>query len=179
MIPNPNRRALRSDSSGVALTEFAFALPLMVLMYLGGYQLCDAISAYRKVTTSTRALADVTSQYTSVTPTDLDTVLAASQQVMSPYSLGNAKLVISQIKIDKDRIATVDWSRGKNVDPLVAGSPFTVPDSIRVANTWMLVAQIQYRYRPSVAPGLIGDIPMKDVILMMPRATTNIKWKES
>ena len=179
MIPNPNRRALRSDSSGVALTEFAFALPLMVLMYLGGYQLCDAISAYRKVTTSTRALADVTSQYTSVTPTDLDTVLAASQQVMSPYSLGNAKLVISQIKIDKDRTATVDWSRGKNVDPLVAGSPFTVPDSIRVANTWMLVAQIQYRYRLSVAPGLIGDIPMKDVILMMPRATTNIKWKES
>ncbi len=179
MIPIVKRNSLRSDSSGVALTEFAFALPLMVLMYLGGYQLCDAISAYRKVTTSTRALADVTSQYTSVTPGDLDMVLAASQQVMSPYSVANAKLVISQIKIDKDRVATVDWSRGKNVDPLVAGTPFTVPDSIRVANTWILVAQIQYLYQPSVAQGLIGNLPMKDVILMMPRATSNIRWNAS
>lgn len=171
-------QALGSDRNGVALTEFAFALPLMVLMYLGGYQLCDAISAYRKVTTSTRALADVTSQFTSVNDSDLDTVLAASQQVMSPYAVSNAKAVISQIAIDKDRNATVDWSRGKNVSGLVKGSSFTVPDSIRQANTSILVAEIQYLYKPIAASGLIGDIPMRDRIIMMPRATASIKWKD-
>jgi Flp pilus assembly protein TadG len=170
-------QALGRDPRGVALTEFAFALPLMILMYLGGYQLCDAISAYRKVTTGTRSLADVTSQYTTITDNDLDTVLSASQQVMSPYSVGNAKLVISQIAIDKDRNATVDWSRGKNISGLVKGSSFTIPDSIRQANTSLLVAQIQYLYKPVAASALIGDIPMKDQIIMMPRATSSITWK--
>lgn len=168
---------LGRDRRGVALTEFAFALPLMALMYLGGYQLCDAISAYRKVTTTTRAVADVTSQYTSVNNADLDTILAASQQIMSPYSVANSKLVISQIAIDKDGVATVAWSRGKNISGLVAGSPFTVPASIKVPNTSILVAEIQYLYKPMVAAGLIGDIPMRDRIIMMPRATSSIKWK--
>lgn len=174
----PHRIAhLGQDRQGMALTEFAFALPLMLMMYVGGFQLCDAISAYRKVTTTTRAVADVTSQYTSVSNADLDVVLAASEQIMAPYSVDNAKLVISQISIDKDRVATVSWSRGRNIAGLTQGSSFTVPDSIRQANTSILVAEIQYLYKPSVIAGLIGDIPMKERIIMMPRATNTIKWK--
>lgn len=168
---------LGQDRRGMALTEFAFALPLMLMMYVGGFQLCDAISAYRKVTTTTRAVADVTSQYTSVNNTDLDVILAASEQIMAPYSVDNAKLVISQIAIDKDKVATVAWSRGRNIAGLTQGSTFTVPESIKQPNTSILVAEIQYLYKPNVISSLIGDIPMKERIIMMPRATNTIKWK--
>jgi Flp pilus assembly protein TadG len=170
-------RRLAAANSGVALTEFALSLPLMILIYLGGYQLCDAISAYRKMTTTTRAIADITSQYTSVTNTDLDTVLAASQQVMSPYPASEGKFTITQVKIDDKGVATVDWSRGKNISGLVAGTPFTIPDSIRQPNTSLLVAETLYTYKGSALGSFIGDIPMKDRIIVMPRATGSIKWK--
>ena len=76
---------LARDTRAVTATEFAIVLPFLVAMYLGGYQLSDAISAYRKVTTATRTVADLTSQFPSVSDAELDTVLAASQQVMTPY----------------------------------------------------------------------------------------------
>lgn len=178
MISLPFRR-LGSDARGVALTEFALSLPLMMLIYLGGYQLCDGISAYRKMTTTTRTIADVTSQYTVVTNDDLDTVLAASQQVMSPYKASDAKFTITQVKIDDKGVATVDWSRGKNVSGLTPGTAFTIPDSIRQPNTSLLVAETLYTYKASAIGSFIGDIPMKDRIILMPRATGSIKWKAS
>jgi Flp pilus assembly protein TadG len=60
-------RRLWADQGGVSAVEFAICLPFIVLLYLGGYQLSDSISAYRKVTAATRTVADLTSQSTSVT----------------------------------------------------------------------------------------------------------------
>ncbi|NDU79348.1 pilus assembly protein, partial [Actinomadura sp. DSM 109109] len=65
-------RRLFRDERGIALVEFALSVPLLLLMFIGSYQLTDAISAYRKVTTATRAIADLSSQYTTVSNSDLD-----------------------------------------------------------------------------------------------------------
>ena len=83
-------RHFLSDRRGVAASEFAMSLPFLVLLYIGGYQLSDAISAYRKVAVATRTVADLTSQYTSVSYDDLDEILNASAQVLSPYKISAA-----------------------------------------------------------------------------------------
>lgn len=162
------------DRAGVALIEFAFALPILVLLYIAGYQLTDGISAYRKVTLAVRTIADVTSQYSSVKDSDLDMILNASQQVMSPYDPASATMTVSQIKIDNSGNATVDWSKGKNTDGLQQGLAFTVPASIRTPNTSLIIAQIIYTYKPVVAASVIGTFQMKDQIIMSPRATATI-----
>ena len=165
-------RALLRNRRGVAATEFALCLPFLVALYLGGYQLSDAISAYRKVTTTTRTLADLTSQYTAVTDTDLTMILNASTQVLTPYNANNATFVISQIKIDPSSgAATVDWSEGRNTTGLTKGAAYTVPASIKVKGTYLIVATINYTYVPVVAPDAIGTIPMRDTIFMSPRAS--------
>ncbi len=168
-------RRLLKDLRAVSATEFALVLPFLVTLYLGGYQLSDAISAFRKVTFTTRTIADLASQYTSVNDSDLDTILNASQQVMAPYKTQNATMLISQIKIDASLVATVDWSRGKNVSGLTVGDAYTLPASIKQANTYVIVANVNYNYTPVVASTLIGAIPMKDQIILSPRAATRIK----
>ena len=55
------------ESRAVAAVEFAFALPILLLLYVAGYQISDAISSYRKVTVATRTIADLATQFTSVT----------------------------------------------------------------------------------------------------------------
>ena len=43
---------------GAVIVEFAFALPVLVLMYTGGVYLSDRVSASRKVTVATRSLVE-------------------------------------------------------------------------------------------------------------------------
>lgn len=165
---------LFSDIRGTSAVEFAICMPFLILLYIGGYQLTDAASAYRKVTATSRTVADLTAQYTTVSDADLDTILNASQKVMAPYAVATASMTISQIAIDASGVATVDWSRGKNVAGLTPGAAFTVPTSIRVANTYLIIANVDYSYVPNVGSGLIGPIPMRDQIILSPRAVARI-----
>jgi Flp pilus assembly protein TadG len=167
-------RRLLSDRRGVAASEFAMSLPFLVLLYIGGYQLSDAISAYRKVAVATRTVADLTSQYTSVSYDDLDEILNASAQVLNPYKISAAKITVSQIAISSGGVATVSWSRGKNISPLTPGTPFTLPASVRTPNTYIIVASINYTYTPVAASGMIGTIPFQDQIIMGPRSSVQV-----
>ncbi len=97
--------ALRRDNNGMALVEFAFVATLMIFMFLGSVQLSDAINANRRVTITARALADLASR----TPSDvgsrigelkesqLTTIIAASAQVLHPYSLDDAQIRVSEV----------------------------------------------------------------------------------
>jgi Flp pilus assembly protein TadG len=167
-------RRLLSDRRGVAASEFAMSLPFLVLLYIGGYQLSDAISAYRKVAVATRTMADLTSQYTSVSDDDVNTIMDASAQVLNPYKVSAAKITISQIAISSSGVATVDWSFGKNITKLTKGTPFTLPASVRTPNSYVIVASINYTYTPVAASGMIGTIPMQDQIVMGPRSSVEV-----
>lgn len=169
-----NVRFIR-DTRGMAVTEFAIVLPFLILLYVGGYQLTDAISAYRKVTMSARTVADLTTQYTSVSNTDLDTILAASRQVLAPYDIQDAKLVVSQISVDGTGAAKVSWSRGLNTDALEPGANYTLPTTVKQNNTSLIVASIKYTYTPDFASVIIGTIPLREDIIMSPRASSTVE----
>jgi Flp pilus assembly protein TadG len=52
--------ALARDTRGVSAVEFALLLPLMIALYLGAVELSQGIAADRKVTLTTRTIADPT-----------------------------------------------------------------------------------------------------------------------
>jgi Flp pilus assembly protein TadG len=167
-------RALASDRKGTSAIEFAIALPVLILLFTGGFQLSDAVSAYRKVTATSRSLADLTSQYTKVNDATLDTILNASTQVMAPYSTTDASFVISHISTDALNRTTVDWSRAKNATALNKGDPFTIPTALKFPGTSAVVARVTYTYRPVFGSSYVGTIPMGDTIIMLPRASQSI-----
>ena len=167
-------RLLR-DIRGVSAVEFAFVLPFLELLFVGGFLLSDAISAYRKVTAATKTVADLTTQYTSVTDSELDQILAASQQVMAPYKVANARITVSQVSVDNNGNAKISWSRGLNTPAMTVGTDFTIPATIKQNNTSLIVAEITYSYVPVVASNMFGTIPMRDNIIMSPRASSTVK----
>jgi Flp pilus assembly protein TadG len=169
--------AIFSDTSGMAIIEFAYTVPVLLALYLGGAQLCDTIAAYRKLTTATRAIADLGSQYSSVSDADLDQVLAASAKVMAPYSLGNATLSIIQVSMDANNNPTVTWGRSINATPPADGTTYNLPTSIRVPSTSVVISEVTYNYVPSFGAWLIPSIPLKEKIIMSPRSVVNITKK--
>ncbi|TPG22714.1 pilus assembly protein [Sphingomonas koreensis] len=167
---------LLRDRRGLGAVEFAMTAPFLILLYLGGYQLMDAISAYRKVTITTRTLADLvtrTPANTALTPTDVQTIMDASRQIMVPFSVGNVTLRITSIDIDAKRKASVDWSKASD-GHVNTGSDLAVPNKLKVAGTSLIFSEITYHYTPVVGGDLVGPLVFKDQIYMNPRNSSTI-----
>lgn len=169
---------LRRDTRAVAIVEFAYAFPVMLALYLIGTQLMDVVAAYRKVTTTTRAVADVTSQFTSVAQADVDTVLAASQQIMAPYNYQNAQLRVSQVTVDANGNGSVVWSDAYpgHTGEYQQGATFPMPANLNRPGLTLVVAEVTYNYQSST-PNILNGMTLRDKIFMMPRATGQITAK--
>src|SRR6476620_8022500 len=55
-------RRFRDDRRGLAATEFAIVVPLMLVMFFGTVEFSSAVAIDRKVTLMARTLSDLTSQ---------------------------------------------------------------------------------------------------------------------
>src|ERR1700736_1759803 len=78
--------ALFGDISGLAATEFALVVPVMLVLFFGTDEFASGIAVSRKVTLMARTLSDLTSQNTSVNDTQLTNIRNASVAIMTPYS---------------------------------------------------------------------------------------------
>ena len=170
---NKSKR-VSADESGTALLEFAITLPVLLILYLGCVQICDAVSVYRKTTTTTRTIADLTSQYAKVTNEDLDAIMGASSQIMAPYATAGLRMILTQVTVSATGVATVDWSRGSGVAGDVVGSTYTLPTGVGVNGTSLVIGKVNYDYVANMGGIVRTDIPLGDTIYMYPRSTTKI-----
>src|SRR5215471_5426996 len=85
------------DRRGISAVEFAMILPLMVTMYLGVVEVSRGVAIDRKVTLTTRTMADLASRVTSINNTDMSSLLNATAAVISPYDQTKVKVVLSAV----------------------------------------------------------------------------------
>tara|TARA_R110000868_G_C10930424_1_gene766334 strand:- start:1518 stop:2057 length:540 start_codon:yes stop_codon:yes gene_type:complete len=167
-------RKLLRNTLGIAAVEFAMVLPVLMLMYLGSYQLSQAIAAKRKVTITARVLTDLTTQSTSLTANDADTILTASQQVMAPYPSANGTFRISEIKVNANGSGTVQWSRSLRGTARTTYTIIPLPTGVGSTGTYVIMGEVSYRYVPAIVNNIVGSVNMSDTIYMAPRKSQDI-----
>jgi len=113
-------KRLAQDASGVAIVEFAFTLPVLLLLYMGGCCLSDMIACNRKVTVATRSLVDLVSRtmsptvvYNDPNTANAKSYLSASAVVLSPYKLDVATEQISLLRVCDASHAYVVWTQAQ------------------------------------------------------------------
>lgn len=133
-------RRLLKCTSGVALIEFAYSLPVMMLLYLGGITVSELIAVNRKVTTATRSLTDLVSRnispaiiYNDPNSTTAAAYLSASAVALAPYKLDRAVQQISLLRVCDEDHAYVVWTRARTQNE--DGTTSTVTTSTDTAGT--------------------------------------------
>lgn len=152
-------RGLIRNRRGIAAVEFAFVLPIMLLIYFGVVELGQGVMIERKVTGLARTLGDLTSQTRSalVTNDEMNAIFDAADTVMMPFTSVKPGMVVSSIVIDDKRVASVCWSSQRNATALPLGA-ITIPDSVRIANTSVIMATASYEFEPVIGYVITGKI---------------------
>jgi Flp pilus assembly protein TadG len=179
-------RQLGIDSSAVAATEFAIVVPFMLLLYIGGVELGDAMSISAKVSKTAHTVADLVSQNTQVTASKMQDILGASTATIAPYRVtGGAgqsliTVTVSEVSTDSSGKATVQWSRSFNGTTVSTGWPtgqrMTLPPSLtgpQNNNVSFILSEVAYAYTPNLGYTISGTITLRDSQYLFPRCSTN------
>ena len=171
--------SLRRDESGVSAVEFAMLLPLMITLYLGAVEISQGVSIDRKVTLTTRTVADLASQVSSIASTDMTNILDASSSVITPFDASKLKLVVSLVTVDANSVARITWSCTRNGTKHGVNSTVSLPAALNVANTSLIWSEVSYNYVPTIGYVVTGPLNLSDQIYMRPRLSDTITGPSS
>jgi Flp pilus assembly protein TadG len=179
LLAHRTARDFLRDRTGIAAVEFAFILPLMLVLFFGTVEFSQGVAVDRKVTIMARTMSDLTSQNTSVTSTQLNNFFAASTAIMTPYSASPVQSTISELYVDPNTLAArVQWSVGNA--PRAVGSTVTIPTALQVGGTYLIFSEVSYRYVPTIGYVMSpSGVNLSDVAYTRPRQSTCVLYGTS
>jgi Flp pilus assembly protein TadG len=176
---NPPRRVARvhgfaRDRRGIAAIEFAVLLPLLIILYLGTFEVGQGIAINLNNNLAARTVADLASQYTSISNSDMSNILGASTTVMAPYPTQPFSVTVSQVTVDAKGNATVAWSDALNGTARSPGQSVTLPAGLNTPNTSLIWGETKYVYTPGLGYVLTGSVTLSSQIFMSPRNAPSV-----
>jgi Flp pilus assembly protein TadG len=146
---------LMRDRSGIAATEFAMVVPIMLVLFFGVIEITSGVAAYRNVSLMAHTNSDLTSQSASVQDSDLTNFFAASTGVMYPYVTSptdpKLKQSIVELWVNSSLQARVQWAVNSDGSPgATPGTVVNIPGTLQVANTYVIYSSVSYLYVPTI-----------------------------
>ena len=144
---------------GVAATELAIALPMLMLLMLGGAELSRYVSTHLKLEKISYTIADVTSQEDSATIAGLDQTLLAASTIMEPFEFPpNGVVFITSVARTGSGAATVMWqySGGGTLEQESnignVGEVASLPGNFTLnASENVIISEVFYLYQPLIS----------------------------
>ncbi len=167
-------RRFNRDRRGVAAVEFALIAPIMVLLYFGLAELCQAMIAERKANHVASAVGDVVAQFQSVTPSTLDDIFTIGNLVMSPFPTSTLQMRVTSITANASAVPKVDWSYGKGgFAALSAGSTVTIPIALTAGDS-VVMSESKYQFTSPVQIVVKNALNYSEVYYLRPRRSDQV-----
>jgi Flp pilus assembly protein TadG len=166
------------DQRGGAMIEFGFAMPLLILLFMGGLELGRYVLLHAKLDRTAMTVSDLVARVTSLSEAELDTIFAATDLVMAPFSLGDrGVVVVSSVTADTGTgTPTVTWQRSGagtltvTSDVGALGDDAVIPDPAMVSVTsgGVIVGETYFDYSPWLID-IIPSVRLHHVAIFRPR----------
>jgi len=159
---------------GLAAVEFAILLPLMLMLYLGSFEISQAVSLQRQVALTASTVANIVTQYASISQSnDIPDILQASVTVLTPHPASNAVVTVSCIQIDKNGNGAVLWSQSlPNGGARKVGQAVSIPAGLNVPNSYLVLGETSYAYAPLMDFMHMGTLNLYSSVFMLPRSSS-------
>lgn len=201
MIANLSRglKRLRCDTSGLALIEFAFAMPILMVFGLTGAEVTNYITTRMRVSQVALHLADNSARIgtgsqlaaKTITETDINDLLTGAGLHAGELDLfTHGRVVISSVepvaKPNTSNRFKIAWQRCRGAHGYVpqygeqgdtglvgvgpVGQQVTAPD-----NGAAMFVEVAYRYQPLIDGDLAPDLEIREVASMLVRDTRDLR----
>jgi Flp pilus assembly protein TadG len=104
------RLPLRDDRGGVMI-EFGFAMPVLILLMMGGIELGRYVLLHQKLDRTAMTVSDLVARVQTVTTSEINTIFTAANLVMAPFELNDKGLVVISSVKEVSSAPRVIWQR--------------------------------------------------------------------
>ncbi len=171
-------RIIRQDG-GMAAVEFALILPILVMLWIGGVEMTQALSVDRRLNNLASAIGDLAARSKQLIYSDVDNMFDIAPGAMFPYSSTSVRMRITAVNISGGGDATVAWSRaeGTGITSYADGEDMNdkVPPTLRVPDSQVIMSEVYGTYTPAVGYVITGDVDLDDRMYFVPRLTQYVK----
>jgi Flp pilus assembly protein TadG len=182
---------LGRDRRGVAAVEFAFIAPVLLSLYFVTMEVSQAIEVNKKVGRVGSMVADLLTQQQATTKSEVEAVLKIGESILQPYNRSKSIITVTAIQITDENTPKVQvaWSRKLENGAVSAGaaknSITTVPDTLKIRNTFLVRVESQLAYKPVITWSAEGKqvlglaaafdgIGMKETYYLRPRMSATV-----
>ena len=171
----------RHDIGGAAAIEFAFIVPLMVVMFIGTVELSQAITVDRRVNQVASSTGDLVARTNALTTSEMSAIMGVIEQLLKPYDSTPLKLTVLNVAASPSDATqtTVCWSYAHNggTGSYPKNSPYALPSGVVAAGESAIVAEVQYEYTPLIFQYFMkSTTPLQETYYLKPRLSTDIKF---
>jgi Flp pilus assembly protein TadG len=181
----------RRDRRGIAAIEFAFIVPVLLIMYFITMEASQAIETSKKVSRIGSMVADLVTQQQTVMKADLDAMMKIGTSTLQPYNRSLPTIIITGIQITDEASPRVQvaWSRklvGTTYSADAAKDTITtVPSTLRIRNTFLVRVESDLGYKPIITwsannsqtlglTSAFNNISMSETYYLRPRRSPTI-----
>jgi len=187
------RRAMRfcSDRRGIAAIEFAFIVPVLLIMYFVTMEASQAVETNKKVSRISSMVADLITQQQGVSSDVLDDIMKIGTSTLQPYNRSTPTIIVTAITITNDTTpkVLVAWSRkvvgGVYSADAKKDTTTTVPSALKVKGTFLIRVETDLAYEPIITwsadsgnrlglTSAFNSIPMGETYYLRPRRSPEV-----
>lgn len=143
--------SLWRKKDGIAATEFALLLPIMILLFFGMVEGSDALTVSRRLSNATNSIADLAARQAEISQAEIDDIMIGVTRQLEPTDVSQLSIKLVSVEIDPQdsNSLIVHWSRdNEQGEPYAPGSIYNGVDDIttlRAPNT-LIVVEVDYTY---------------------------------
>ncbi len=174
-------RRFARDQQGVGAIEFAIIFPVLVMLYLGAFEITIGLSVSKRTARAAGSIADIITQQQSVTKSSLTDIAKAAPAIYSPYDSSGMLVKVTAIQIDGNSNPTVMWSwASTGAAPYAKNSTVSdVPTEMKKANSFLIRSELSIPYTlfvfaPNFMPKEMSTITISRSYFYRQRQNENI-----
>ncbi|ACE89239.1 Flp pilus assembly TadG-like protein [Rhizobium phaseoli] len=153
------RRLIR-ERKGAGAIEFAILFPVLIMLYIGAFEITIGLSVSKRATRAAGSIADLVTQQQSITKSTLTEMRSVATSIFVPYNSTSLTLKITGVTVDASANAKVLWSWAQDGSAPYAKNTAVsdIPADMKTANSFLVRTELSIPYTMFLfAPNFMPD----------------------